>query len=131
MILQLSPQKSQLELDLESINEPLIRIENRTKANVHDLNESIDKFWSLPDDRLLNILNILGPEKAQNIFNAQDSYAESFNSLLNDRGITNILAKIGTQKELTINNQGLFELVMPQTIDQFILPEEIIIEQLV
>lgn len=109
-MIQLTPSKTQLELDLEAIDAPLLRIEARTKANAQDLNQSLNTFWNLPEDRLLAVLNFYGPEKVLAIFDAHAKYAQGFNELLADRGIDEI-AKIGKPRELIVNDQGLFELV--------------------
>jgi hypothetical protein len=103
--------KTSLENDLQMIEDSFTIITNYALASVHELNNILDKFWNLPDDRLLNILNSLGIEKVQNLFNTQDDYAQFFNSLLNNRGVSNVSAKTGKPRELIINNEGLFELV--------------------
>jgi hypothetical protein len=127
-MLQLTLPTTQLQVDLQSIEDSLVLITNRTLANVHELNGMLDRIWNLPDDRILTILNTLGPVQVQALFTAQTKYAEEFNGLLADRGITDVIAKSGQGRETIINDQGLFELVMPPTIEGFIPKEEMIIE---
>jgi len=109
-MIAITKQKTQLELDLELIDAPLKRIEVRTKANASDLNLSLDTFWSLPEDRLLAVLNHHGPVVVNQIFEAHAKYAQGMNELLADRGI-GAAAKIGAPREVILNEQGLFELV--------------------
>lgn len=116
-MIQILPEKTQLEIDLQSIDEPLGRVTARTRANAEDLNQSLDTFWNLPEDRLLAVLNYYGPSTVNNIFTAHARNAQNINALLADRGIGPI-ARVGATRELTINEQGLFEIVPPHEPDQ-------------
>lgn len=109
---------TQLEQDLEAIDKPLQRIESRTRANAADLNQSLNTFWSLPEDRLLAVLNHYGPAVVNEIFTAHARNAEAMNALLADRGIEPI-AKIGSVRELTLVDGvfGLVPLPEPEIVD--------------
>lgn len=109
--------KTQLAADLDAINESLIRIENRTAANIHDLNISFDLFWGLPDERLLAVLNYHGVEKITAIFEAHYTYAQAFSGLLASRGVEGPTVNTARPRQITVNSEGLFELV-PEPIDE-------------
>jgi hypothetical protein len=102
--------KTKLQENLENIEAPLQRIDTRTKANAEDLNQSLNAFWSLPDNELEEVLNYHGVEKVQAIFAAHEKYATLFNELLSDRGC-GAIALIGAKRELTIDSNGVFSVV--------------------
>ena len=116
--------KTKLQQNLENIEAPLNRIDTRTKANAEDLNQSLNAFWSLPDNELEEVLNYHGVEKVQAIFAAHEKYATSFNELLEDRGL-GAIAQIGAKKELSIDANGVFS-VVPLVVVEPVVEEPII-----
>jgi hypothetical protein len=106
--------KTKLQQNLETIESPLQRIDTRTRANAEDLNQSLNSFWALPNNELEEVLNFHGIEKVQAIFAAHEKYATAFNELLSDRGLE-ATAQIGAKKELGIDDNGLFYVVVPPT----------------
>ena len=116
--------KTKLQKNLENIEAPLNRIDTRTKANAEDLNQSLNAFWSLPDNELEEVLNYHGVEKVQAIFAAHEKYATSFNELLEDRGL-GAIAQIGAKKELSIDANGVFS-VVPLVVVEPVVEEPII-----
>ena len=122
--------KTKLQKNLENIEAPLNRIDTRTKANAEDLNQSLNAFWSLPDNELEEVLNYHGVEKVQAIFAAHEKYATSFNELLEDRGL-GAIAQIGAKKELSVDENGVFSVVPLPIIEEPIIEEPIIIPQIV
>jgi hypothetical protein len=122
--------KTKLQENLENIEAPLQRIDTRTKANAEDLNQSLNAFWSLPDNELEEVLNYHGVEKVQAIFAAHEKYATAFNELLSDRGL-GAIAQIGAKRELTIDSNGVFSVVPLAVVEEPILTEvPIIIEDI-
>lgn len=113
MITITSP-KTILEKNLEAINSPLVNIENRTRANIQDLNQSFDEFWNLPDAELLEVLNFHGPVKIQAIFSAHESHGLGMLQLLTDRGIDAPEFKTLRPRELAIDDEGVFSIVPPE-----------------
>jgi hypothetical protein len=109
--------KTKLQQNLETIEAPLQRIDTRTRANAEDLNQSLNSFWSLPNNELEEVLNFHGIEKVQAIFAAHEKYATAFNELLSDRGL-GATAQIGAKKELGINDNGLFYVVVPPIAEE-------------
>jgi len=126
--------KTKLQQNLENIEAPLNRIDTRTKASAEDLNQSLNAFWSLPDNELEEVLNFHGVEKVQAIFAAHEKYATAFNELLVDRGLSAI-AQIGAKKELSIDSNGVFSVVplvvVEPVVEEPIIEEPIIIPQIV
>jgi hypothetical protein len=105
--------KTQLDQNLEAINEPMSLIENSARAICHNLNHAMDMFWNLPDEQLLEIMNFKGPVEMNKIFTAHARNAENMNSLLADRGVSP-LALIGMRKPVVFNGEtGLFEIDLP------------------
>ena len=114
MNIQILPQKSTLEKNLEAINTPLTLIENSARSICHNLNHAMDIFWNLPDDELLEIMNSKGPVEMNKIFTAHARNAENMNLLSADRGVES-LAVIGMRKPVSFNDEtGLFEINYPQ-----------------
>ena len=63
-------QKSQLEQDLELIQFSAKKTINFISMTIQSLNSSYDALWSLPDDRLLAVLqHFFDSGKLENIFN--------------------------------------------------------------
>lgn len=129
--------KTKLQQNLETIEAPLQRIDTRTRANAEDLNQSLNSFWALPNNELEEVLNFHGIEKVQAIFAAHEKYATAFNELLSDRGL-GAAAQIGAKKELGIDDNGLFYVVVPPIVEEPIPesepepepePEPIIVEE--
>jgi tRNA(Ile2) C34 agmatinyltransferase TiaS len=118
MIIQITNPKTQLEANLEKIDKPIRRIENRTKANIQDLNESFDAFWKLPDEEINEILTHKGIGEVTKIFTAHNEYGVSFNKLLEDRGIAGVRAVVVAPRELFVNDEGNFQVVpIPEPVD--------------
>lgn len=124
--------KTKLQENLENIEAPLNRIDTRTKANAEDLNQSLNAFWSLPDNELEEVLNFHGVEKVQAIFTAHEKYATSFNELLEDRGL-GAIAQIGAKRELSIDENGVFSVVPLAVVEPAIEPvvEEPVVEPII
>jgi hypothetical protein len=120
--------KTKLQENLENIEAPLQRIDTRTKANAEDLNQSLNTFWSLPDEELEEVLNFHGVKKIQAIFAAHKKYATAFNELLNDRGQSSI-AQIGAQRELSIDADGVFSVVPLAVVEPVV--EEAIVDEII
>ena len=121
-MINITPQKTQLELNLERINEPIIRVENRIKACVHDLNESFNNFWNQSDEAINEILVFKGVEEITKIFEAHYQHGTAFNKILEDRGISEPRAVLVKPRDLTVNGQGNLELV-PLPEPELIEPE--------
>lgn len=120
---------SRLQTNLQSIDAPLVLVENYVKGAIHAFNQSMDVFWNLPDEELLEVLNHQGPlavlgsetwdvmtgqvtePPVKGIFPAHAEYAGYLNLLLEERGISEPRAVIGMRKQITLNPQGLFEIV--------------------
>jgi hypothetical protein len=113
--------KTKLQENLENIEAPLNRIDTRTKANAEDLNQSLNAFWSLPDNELEEVLNFHGVEKVQAIFSAHEKYATAFNELLMDRGL-GAIAQIGAKRELSVDENGVFSVVPLMVVEPVIEP---------
>ena len=111
--MKITLEKTQLEKNLEAIERPLTLIENKIRACIYDLNESHRKFWSLPDDQLLELLNHFGPVRIGQIFTLHSANATAFNALLESRGVSSPRAIAVRGREIIVNEQGLFELVPP------------------
>ena len=131
-MITLQTSKAQLELDLENINEPLLRVDNRIRACVSDLNEALVRFWGLPDDRLLDILNFFGIEQVENLFSKHYKYATSFKELLEERNVESVQPLLERQKEITFNNEtNLFEIKSVSLPDQLSVESQIAADQYV
>lgn len=111
MSIQLIPQKTQLEINLQKIDAPLVLVENCIKTAIVNLNDSFNQFWGLPDDQIEEIMNSKGIEELQKIFEAHFRYANEFNKLLQDRGIDNPRAIIVKPREISVDSNGVISLI--------------------
>lgn len=109
--IKLTIEKSTLEKNLEKIEAPLLLVENCTKTAIHNLNDSFNSFWSLPDDQIEEILNYFGPLKVQEVFGAHFEHAAGFNKLLDSRGVDGIRATTVKPREITMDENGVMALV--------------------
>ena len=107
MKIQITPIKSRLLENLEKIEAPIQRIENRTRANIDDLNQSFKFFWSLSDEEINEILAFHGAAEISSIFAAHHNYGVAFNQLLEDRGIASPRSSTVAPRELIIIDGSL------------------------
>lgn len=122
-MITITPTKTPVEIRLTLIDEQLQFVENYTKGASNALNCAMDLFWNTEDSLLLEILNAKGPTAVQEIFDAHERNAQALNALLADRGIAP-MAKIGAQKQITVNDQGLFEMVVVEEVVEEPVVEE-------
>lgn len=129
-MITIKPLKTQLEINLEKIDAPLILVENSIKAAIQNLNASYNFLWSLPDDQIEEIMNYKGIFELQRIFEAHFKYANGFNELLQDRGISEPRAITIKPRDFSINEDGVISLVPltePEIVEEnepIDLPEE-------
>lgn len=110
-----------LDQDLAYIEEPLNQMEKLIIDATIALNSSLARLWILPDDRILNILNHLGPEKVMGIFAIHEATATALNQMLDSRSITSHRANIGKPRELNVVD-GVFELVPLPVVEPVVEP---------
>jgi len=125
-VIKFGQHKDQAVIDEESIEASLQLFDNCMRAAANNLNAALNFFWSLPDDRLLALLNSYGPEKVNAIFTAHAEKAAMVNALLAARGLDPV-AVIGATRDITVNPAtGLFEIVVPPgpAAPEEALPEE-------
>lgn len=113
-MIKLIPNKPQLENNLERIDAPIRRIENRVKACIHDLNESFNNFWKLPDDQINEILAFHGVQEITKIFTAHFEYGIAFNKLLEERGVATPRAILEKPRELEMIDGVLKVVPLPE-----------------
>lgn len=121
-MIQILPNRTTTEANLIAINEPIDRISARTVANIHDLNESFDKFWKLPDEQINEILAYHGAETIQAIFGAHNVNGAAFNALLESRGIAAPRAILTAPRQLTVVDGGLIvEPMLEQVAEELMI----------
>lgn len=123
MSIQLVPQKTQLEINLQKIDAPLVLVENCVKTAIANLNDSFNQFWSLPDDQIEEIMNNKGIEELQKIFEAHFRYANAFNSLLADRGITTPRAITAKPRDIEVNIETGYISLIPLSSNEDIIAD--------
>lgn len=135
--------KDQVILDEEMIEAELQGFDDCVAGASVRLNAALNKFWSLPDDRLCALLNahgvvnVIGSEAAaalglpydgpevEGIFPAHEARATALNEMRSKRGLTP-LAEIGAKKQITINpSSGLFMVVPPPAEPDFTPAEDL------
>jgi hypothetical protein len=128
-MIKIIPDPTTLDANLVRINKPIDRIAKRTIANIHDLNESFQAFWNLPDDQINEILNHHGIEATQAIFGVHNVNGAAFNKLLEDRGISTPRVILTAPRELQIvdGNLQVVPLPEPEVVEEVV--EEPILEE--
>lgn len=110
-IIKFGIQGSQLEDDLRRIESPLTTLDSYLSLCAASLNEAMDVFWNLPDERIEAILNYYGPQQVEAIFAAHAEKAAMFNAILAARGLPPI-ARIGAAREIAVDPEpGVISLV--------------------
>ena len=127
-IIQFGSAKTQVEIDAGTIEEHLKLFDNGIASSSISLNNALNTFWNYPDDRLLALLNAYGPIQVlgsdeakalgipydgphvEGIFPAHEARANALNEMRAKRGLPP-LAEIGAKKRITLNSQGVFEML--------------------
>lgn len=98
-------QKSQLEQDLEAIQLLAKKTTSFISMAIQSLNSSYDTLWSLPDDRLLAVLqNLFDSGKLEDVFNQHNFAANSLNGILDNTDINFKRAFNTPLKKIQIQN---------------------------
>lgn len=74
--------KTQLEQDIDALIVNIDTISRAAAATAQTLNNAHAEFWALPDDRLLAVLNSLGSEKVQTLFDSHFAVGNAINVFL-------------------------------------------------
>lgn len=98
-------EKTELEQDLQKIELSVRKTVSTISMAVHALNSSYDLLWSLPEERLLAVLqHLFENEKLQDIFDKHNFAANSLNSILNNSNINCKKAKDAPLKNIEIKD---------------------------
>lgn len=82
-------EKSQEDIDLEMVDKGMIGVAVKLTFVVLELRSIYDKFWGLPDDRLLAVMNKIGPQKLSQIFAQNTALGEAVNASLDAINLEN------------------------------------------
>jgi hypothetical protein len=128
-MIKLTPDQTQLQINLSKIDAPIKRIEKRIAACINDLDESFRTFWSLPDDQINEILEYHGIAGTQMIFGAHNANGVYFNQLLESRGVSSPRAILTTPRELQVVDGNLRVVPLPDPVVEPVIVEEPILEE--
>jgi hypothetical protein len=103
---QLVPQ-TQLEQDLSSITRAASGTTYYGQLLVQSLNAAHAAVWSLPDDRLIAVLNHLGPESVTGLIMLQAATATALNQSLDAAGDTGSRAVVNPSREFSWNGTSV------------------------
>jgi len=104
--------KTQLEMDLDSIQKQTTRTARRITTAARALNASHSVLWGLPDDRLQAVLQeLVDTGQIQSVFDAHLLAANSLNAVLETMGTPNIKCAAVAGREFTISEGGIVEVV--------------------
>ena len=111
--------KTQLQQDLESIQNKIDSSEDAIAIAIDRLNDARKYFWSLPDERLSGVLQHLhDSDELNNLFISHSGYAVDLNSLAENHTDIVKRAAIGRSRDYTITD-GVVELADPVTGEPF------------
>jgi hypothetical protein len=100
---QLVPQ-TQLEQDLSAIARAANGTTYYGQLLVQSLNAAHAAVWSLPDERLIAVLNHLGPEAVTGLVTLQAATATALNQSLDAAGDAGARAIVNPSREFSWNN---------------------------
>jgi hypothetical protein len=124
-MIKLTPDQTQLQINLSKIDAPIKRIEKRIAACINDLDESFRTFWSLPNDQINEILEYHGIAGTQMIFGAHNANGTHFNQLLESRGVSSPRAILTTPRELQVVDGNLRVVPLPDPVVEPVIVEEV------
>jgi len=102
--------KTQLQQDLESIQNKIDHSEDAIGIAIDRLNDARKFFWALPDERLSGVLQHLhDSDELNDLFVAHSGYAVDLNSMAEDHTEIAKRAAIGRSRDYTITD-GVVEL---------------------
>ena len=105
--------KTQLQQDLESIQNKIDASEDAIAIAIDRLNDARKYFWGLPDERLSGVLQHLNDsDELNNLFISHSGYAVDLNSLAENHTDIVKRAAIGRSRDYTITD-GVVELADP------------------
>ena len=117
-------EKSPLQTKLSKLEEILTLVDNGAKSVAHNLNEVLELFWSGSDAEIIELLNYLGPQRAEELFMAHWTNANNINTLLVRRGIEDPKCVVSRPREITFDpNTGLLGLVPLPAPEELPAPE--------
>ena len=97
--------KTQLQKDLESIQKKIDSSEDAIGIAIDRLNDARKHFWSLPDDRLSELLQHLHDwDELEGLFTAHNEYADDLNVLADTHTEITRRAAIGRGRDFTITD---------------------------
>jgi hypothetical protein len=103
---QLVPQ-TQLEQDLSAIARAANGTTYYAQLLVQSLNAAHAAVWTLPDDRLIAVLNHLGPESVIGLVALQSATATALNQSLDAAGDTGARAIVNPSREFSWNGTSV------------------------
>jgi hypothetical protein len=112
--MSLLSQRSQLELDLASKDEAVLKVASVIHSLVSVLKETNKSFWSLPTDRLLAVLNHDVPT-TQTTFDVNTSLGIMLNGLLDQLALPQFQnrAPVTAGRQDIVFNGSTYEYVAP------------------
>ena len=100
--------KTQTELNIETIEKSAETFANAINAAIYTLNESYKTLWDLPDNELEQVLNALSQNgKLQTLFEDHNFAANSLNLIAQKIGGLPSIAVNSLGRELQIDNNGI------------------------
>lgn len=67
-MIRINSEKTTLEKNIEEVDRGILQIAQHTNNFAAALQRVNDKFWGLPDEELIELLNAIGPQKVAAIF---------------------------------------------------------------
>ncbi len=112
-----TPEKTQLQKDIERFNAGILRVAEVTNHAVAKVNAEHEWIWTLPDDRLIALLNA-DPKRLLVLSSIKDDLGAGMNDALNKLNVRRYTnrAKLGFGRSDVIFNKEtrLFEIVPPE-----------------
>jgi hypothetical protein len=119
--------KTQVQKDISKIDQFADSTILAAAAFAHSLNNSYNSLWSLPDDRLLTILQAMYDEGTlMKVFSDHNYAATSVNNILKNGGYENVTAYDKAPRELVITDGVLSFKPDPIVVEE---PEPIVVEE--
>lgn len=117
---------SEVELILQGIQAKVDRAGQLISIAAGEINDAHGILWALSDDKLLSVLNGLGPVAVQGIFETHESRGSQINDILDEFTIPNKnLVRIGSGKPVKFSMEtGQFEMNYPEPEEEGSIDED-------
>ena len=128
--MSLISEKTQVETDTEEQDKAILIIGQKAHEIAFEMVRAYNKFWALPDDRLIAVMNRKGPQMMSKIFAQNTALGVAVNAALDSFGdkYKNRVPVEPKRNDIGINEKGEFYIIEPELEPSPEDPEDVELE---